>query len=298
VPPLAEIPYPLIDPILLDLGALKVRWYGVSYIVAFVLAALVLRGLARRGRFPVAPDRVVDFLFWGILGVFLGGRLGYVLFYGLSQDYDGWQILKVWEGGMSFHGGLAGVVIAYALYARVTRTSPGALFGGLSLATAPGLGAVRLGNFVNAELYGRPWDGPWAMRFPRYDDERWGRDPAGWWRIHESGAPEPVGFWTDPRHPSQLYEALAEGLVLYLVMRWLVLGRGWSGGRVAGAFLVLYGLFRFGLEFLREPDLGIGLEWFGLFTRGQALCTLMIAVGALVLWRCARLEARARADAA
>jgi phosphatidylglycerol:prolipoprotein diacylglycerol transferase len=292
---LSEIPFPLVDPILWDTGIadIKIRWYGVSYIVSFVLAGLVLHGLARRGRWPVAPERVVDVLFWGIVGVFVGGRLGYVFFYALGR-YDFWQALKVWEGGMSFHGGLAGVVIAYAIYARRTGISIGALFDGLSLATPPGLFCVRLGNFVNAELYGRPWDGPLAMRFPNYEYGAWG-DAAGWWAIHESGAQEPPGFWTELRHPSQLYEAFFEGLVLYLVLRWLLLGRGIGGGRIAGTFLVLYGVFRFGIEFVREPDKEVGLELFGVLTRGQALCALMVALGLFVLWRCARSPRRAAA---
>lgn len=285
---LSEIPFPLVDPILWDTGfaGIKIRWYGVSYIVSFLLAGLVLHGLARRGRWPVAPERVVDVLFWGIVGVFVGGRLGYVLFYALGR-YDFWQVLKVWEGGMSFHGGLAGVVIAYAIYARKAGISGAALFDGLSVATPPGLLCVRLGNFVNAELYGRPWDGPWAMRFPNYESGAWS-DASGWWAIHRSGAAEPYGFWTELRHPSQLYEAFFEGVVLYLILYWLLVRRGVGGGRIAGAFLLLYGVFRFGIEFVREPDKEFGLELFGVLTRGQSLCFLMIGLGLFVLWRCSR----------
>lgn len=282
MPLLAELPYPLIDPIIVHIGDQGVRWYGVSYIVAFLLAGWVLHGLARRGLWPVPAERVMDVLFWGILGVFVGGRVGYVLFYGLSLGYDLPQALRVWDGGMSFHGGLLGVVIAYLLYARKKGISKGQLFDGLALATAPGLGVVRLGNFVNAELYGRVTDAGIGMRFPRYEGGPWS-GPNGWWQIYESGAPEPYGFWTEPRHPSQLYEAFAEGLVLFLLLRWLLVRRGVGGGRIAASFLMGYGVLRFGIEFFREPDVGIPL--LGFITRGQQLCLGMVAVGAYMFWR-------------
>lgn len=282
MPLLAELTYPLLDPVIVKIGSLGVRWYGLSYVVAFLLAGLVLHRLARRGLWPVAPEKVMDVLFWGILGVFLGGRLGYVLFYGIELGYDLSQVLRVWDGGMSFHGGLLGVVIAYWLYARKAGVPFGRLFDGLALATTPGLAVVRLGNFINAELYGRVTGAAVGMRFPRYEGGPWD-GPEEWWRIHESGAPEPPGFWTAPRHPSQLYEALGEGLLLFLVLYWLMVRRGVSGGRIAGAFLVGYGLVRFGIEFFREPDVGIGL--LGFLTRGQQLCLLMVAIGAGVLWR-------------
>lgn len=274
---LAEIPYPRIDPVIFTLGPVSVRWYGVSYVLSFLCAFLVLRHLARRGRWPVPAERVADVLFWGILGVFVGGRLGWVLFYGLHDPEWSWsRIFRVWEGGMSFHGGLLGVIAAYWIYARVMRVPRGELFDGLALATTPGLLLVRLANFVNAELYGRVTDSALGMRFPDYETVK----PEHW----VPGGP----VLKDLRHPSQLYEALGEGLLLFLVLRWLMLKRGVGGGRIAGAFLVLYGVVRFTVEFTREPDAGLGLVFLGVLTRGQQLCAGMVLVGLVVLALCGR----------
>lgn len=261
---LAEIPYPRIDPVIVKVtDSFGIRWYGVAYIVAFALAWLVMRNLARRGRFPVPPDRVGDFLFWGILGVFLGGRAGYVIFYADPQNQTPAHWLKTWEGGMAFHGGLAGVIVAYFVYAWRKKIPFRWFADGLALATPLGILAVRIANFVNAELWGRPWDGPWAMRFPKY----------------QPGALDWDGHMdTVLRHPSQIYQGLAEGLLLYVVLRRLMLSKRWGGGTVGCAFMVLYGAFRFATEFFREPDGQIGLQWFGL-TRGQDFCIAMVVLG-------------------
>jgi len=277
---LAELTYPRIDPILFHVFGHPVRWYGIAYVVAFVAAYLILRGLAKRGRWPVPPERVADVLFWGILGVFVGGRLGWVLFYGMHEP--GWEwssILKVWKGGMSFHGGLLGVIAAYWIYCSKMRLSHGEMFDGLALATTPGIGLVRLANFINAELYGRVWNGPWAMRFPDYEARGIG-GPENW----VEGGP----YLPDLRHPSQLYEALGESLLLFFVLRWLMLGRGMGGGRIAGWFLVLYAVVRFGIEFTREPDAGLGYAFLGVLTRGQELCLGMLLAGLVVLALCKR----------
>lgn len=253
---LAEIDYPRIDPVIVG----PVRWYGVSYIVAFGLAYLVLRSLSRRGRWPVHPDKVADVLFWGILGVFLGGRIGYMAFYAEDKSFAEWFAFR--QGGMSFHGGLAGVVIAYFLYALLSGIRFRDLGDGLALATPLGITSVRIANFINAELPGRPWDGPWAMRFPIY-------------KIGESWD----GRWDHVlRHPSQLYQALFEGLALFFVLRYLMLKRNWGGGRIASAFLVGYGAFRFVAEYFREPDVQIGYELLGM-TRGQEFCLAMVVLG-------------------
>jgi phosphatidylglycerol:prolipoprotein diacylglycerol transferase len=268
----AEIAYPRIDPIVFQVGPLKVRWYGVSYILAFVAAFLVLTHLAKKRRWAVPPDRVWDVLFWGILGVFVGGRLGYVFLYAWSEGRFSWtEIHQVWKGGMSFHGGFLGVVLAYWIYTGRKGLARGDFFDALSLATAPGIFFVRMANFVNAELYGRPWDGPWAMSFPEYPTEA----PERW-----DGT-----SWTEPRHPSQLYEGLTEGLLLFAVLWVLMLKRGWGGGRVSAAFLFLYGAFRFVMEFFREPDAGIGFDLFGVLTRGQLLCAGMMLAGVVVYAR-------------
>ena len=255
---LAEIPYPVIDPILLDFGAVKVRWYGVTYIIAFILAALVLRGLSRRGRFPVEEDRVIDVLFWGILGVFLGGRIGYFAFYGDGQPL--WHIVKVWDGGMSFHGGLLGVIAAIVLFTR-KRAIPLFAFGDLVACAAPiGLLLGRLANFVNGELYGRASDVAWAVAFP---------------------AGGGIG-----RHPSQLYEAALEGLALFALLfvlhRWTRLR--YRSGALTGIFFAGYGCARFAVEFFREPDAHLGFLFAGA-TMGQLLSLPLIAAGiALIGW--------------
>ena len=257
---LAEISYPRVDPVVFWI----VRWYGVSYIVAFGLAFLVLRSLARRGRWPIHPDRVGDVLFYGILGVFLGGRIGYMLFYAEDKSLEAWW--KVREGGMAFHGGLAGVLLAYFAYALVKRIRFRDVVDGLALAACPGIFCVRIANFINAELVGRATDVPWAMKFPKY----------------VIGHEETFTWDTVARHPSQLYQAVTEGLVTFVVLRWLMLAKGVGGGRIAAGFVMLYGALRFGTEYFREPDPQLGLRWLGL-TRGQEFCAAMFLVG-LVAW--------------
>lgn len=261
---LAEIDYPRIDPVVIG----PVRWYGVSYIVAFGLAYVVLRGLAKRGRWPVHPDRVGDVLFWGILGVFLGGRIGYMLFYAEDKSLSEW--IHVQQGGMAFHGGLAGVLIAYLVYALAKKIRIRDMLDGLSVAAAPGIFVVRIANFINAELVGRPWNGPWAMKFPKY----------------VIGKEAEFKWDTVTRHPSQLYQALGEGLLTFLIVRWLMVRRNWGGGYVACAFIVIYGIFRFFAEYFREPDPQLGFQWLGM-TRGQEFCVAMIVIG-LVAAACLR----------
>ena len=258
--PLAEIKFPDIDPIAFRIFGFPVRWYGLSYVLAFVLAYVVLRMLAKRGRWPVPPERVGDVLFWGILGVFLGGRIGYMLFYAEDKSLSQWP--KVWEGGMAFHGGILGVVGAYFVWAIVQKIPFRWVGDGLALATPLGIFCVRMANFINAELPGRPTTVPWAMRFPE----------------HNLITGAKTGVMTPPSHPSQIYEGLTEGLLLFLALRWLMLKRRWGGGTVGAMFLLLYGSFRFLTEFFREPDKQIGYELFGL-TRGQEFCLAMVALG-------------------
>jgi phosphatidylglycerol:prolipoprotein diacylglycerol transferase len=261
--PLAEIKFPDVDPVAFRVFGFAVRWYGISYVLAFVLAFLVLRMLARRGRWPVPPERVGDVLFWGILGVFLGGRIGYMLFYAENKSLSEWP--KVWEGGMAFHGGILGVVGAYFLWSVVQKIPFRWVGDGLALATPLGIFCVRMANFVNGELPGRPTDVPWAMRFPKYD--------------LKTGMLVRV---LEPRHPSQIYEGLTEGLLLFLVLRRLMLKKRWGGGTIGAMFLILYGSFRFLTEFFREPDEQIGYEFLHM-TRGQEFCLAMIALGVFFL---------------
>ncbi|MEQ8653833.1 MAG: prolipoprotein diacylglyceryl transferase [Kiloniellales bacterium] len=260
--PLFVLPFPAIDPVALDLGPLQIRWYALAYIVGIVLAWLYCRALARRPESPATVQAVDDLVFWATLGILIGGRLGLVLFYQpsyfLAHPLD---IVKVWEGGMSFHGGFLGVIAAL-FYVAWRHKLHFFTLADLAAAGAPiGIFLGRIANFVNGELWGRASDASWAMIFP---------DPAA------------GGI---PRHPSQLYQAFAEGLVVFIVLRILV-QRGWLGrpGRVAAAFALTYGLARFIDEFWREPDSYLGFH-LGFVTQGQILSVPMILIGLYFLWR-------------
>ncbi len=252
--------YPNIDPIALRLGPLHIHWYGVMYLLGFGSAWWLARRRAARPRSSWRGVDVDDFLFYAMLGVILGGRAGYVLFYGLPLWRADWLYpLKIWEGGMSFHGGLLGVLAATALFARQRARSIGDVFD--FTAPLPGIGLFfgRIGNFINGELWGRPTDVPWAMLVP---------DP--------NGGP-PV-----PRHPSQLYEAALEGLVLFGVLWWFT-SRPRPRYAPSALFLICYSLARITVEFVREPDVGIGYLAFGWLTMGQLLSLPMLLAGIALL---------------
>ena len=251
--------HPQFDPIAVQIGPLAVRWYGLMYLIGFAL-------IWGAGRWRIAhnPDRVWtardmdDALFYGILGAILGGRLGYVFFYKLG-DYlpEPWRILYVWEGGMSFHGGMLGVIFALWLFARRRNQDWLRVTDFVAPLIPLALAAGRLGNFINAELWGRPTNVPWAMIFPNVDDV--------------------------PRHPSQLYELGLEGVALFILLWWYS-AKPKPRGAVSGLFLLGYGLFRFLVEFTREPDRFLGFLALGL-TMGQWLSLPMIVLGAgMIIW--------------
>ncbi len=256
---LLVLPFPDIDPIAVALGPLAIRWYSLAYIVGLVAAWRYCRRLAGRPPNAIDPDQFDDFLLWATLGVVLGGRLGYVLFYKPAFFLaNPLEILVLWQGGMSFHGGAAGVILAIILFARKRGVSWLSLGDLVACAVPIGLFLGRLANFVNGELYGRAADVPWAMVFPR--------------------DPEQI-----PRHPSQLYEAGLEGIVLFLLL-YLLVRRGWleRPGAIGGAFLAGYGLARIIVEFFRQPDAHLGFL-LGFTTMGQVLSLPLIIAGVILI---------------
>lgn len=253
---LFQLPYPEIDPVFLRIGPLQLRWYGLMYMLSFILGYFVLKRYSKERKLDLSTDDLYDLLFYLILGVMLGGRLGYVLLYDLGSYLDEpLSILAIWQGGMSFHGGFVGVILAALWVTRHKGWDFWEIADLVSVGVPIGLGLGRLGNFINGELFGRPSNLPWAMVFP------------------EGG---PLA-----RHPSQLYEALLEGVVLFLILRWLF-KKNLYQGTVFWALVGFYGLFRFLVEFVREPDAHIGLD-LGPFTRGQLLTLPMLIIGLILM---------------
>lgn len=261
---LAALPFPNINPVIVEVGPIAIRWYGVGYIVGILFAWWYAKRMINNprlwadGKLPMKPVDIDDFVVWAAVGVVLGGRIGYVLFYSFPQfAANPLSLLAVWNGGMSFHGGMLGTLLAMVLFSLKRGINPWSLIDIVS-ATAPvGLGLVRLTNFINSELWGRPTDVPWGMVFP-------------------DGGPL-------PRHPSQLYEAALEGLVLFLVLRilthhLLMLKRPRF---VGGAFIFGYGVVRIFVEFFREPDVQLGYLLGGWLTMGMLLSLPMVLIG---LW--------------
>jgi phosphatidylglycerol---prolipoprotein diacylglyceryl transferase len=260
---LPVLPFPAINPVLIQLGPLAIRWYALAYIVGIIAGWFYARRIIASeslwgGRAPMTVIDFDDFIVWITLGIILGGRTGYVLFYNLPHFIEHpLQIFQLWNGGMSFHGGVLGCCVAIVLFA-LQRHIPILSLGDVTCAVAPiGLFLGRLANFINGELWGRPTDVPWAMVFP-------------------NGGPV-------PRHPSQLYEATLEGVVLFVVLG-LMVRAGWlkRPGVIAGAFGVGYGIARITCEFFREPDVQLGFLWGGL-TMGMLLCIPLILAGLAIL---------------
>jgi phosphatidylglycerol:prolipoprotein diacylglycerol transferase len=245
--------YPNIDPVALQLGPLKIHWYGIMYLVAFGAAWWLGVRRARQPNSGWTAEQVSDVIFYGAMGTVLGGRLGYILFYNFSAFLnDPLMILRVWEGGMSFHGGLLGVLFAMWLFGRKHKRNFFEITDYIAPLVPVGIAAVRLANFINGELWGKVTEGPWGMVFP-------------------SGGPL-------PRHPSQLYEMFLEGVVLFFIV-WFFSARKRPRMAVSGVFALGYGSFRFLVEFVRMPDAHIGYLAFGWFTMGQLLSTPLILLG-------------------
>jgi phosphatidylglycerol:prolipoprotein diacylglycerol transferase len=251
------IPYPAISPEIIRIGPFAVRWYGMMYVLGFASSYLLVKNQIKKRGLPFPRDFVSSLFSYITIGLLIGARLGYILFYNLAAYLrEPLEVFRVWHGGMSFHGGLVGSVIAGILFSRKTRVDFWQT-ADLVIVTAPiGLGLGRIGNFINGELYGRVTDVPWAMVFP-----------AG---------------GSLPRHPSQLYEFLLEGVLLFIIL-WIAKDRGFRSGVLTALFLVLYGLFRFFVEFVREPDPQVGFIT-GVLTMGQLLSAGMMFTGAAIFY--------------
>lgn len=280
-----------IDPIALDLGTWtlpvvgqvhpQVHWYGVMYLLGFGLAWWLGRRRIRAGRLPGVDEQAYgDLLFYCMLGVVLGGRIGYVLFYAFGEFIaDPTMLLRITEGGMSFHGGLLGVMAASLYWARRHRLHFFDVMDFAAPLVPPGLGFGRLGNYIGAELWGKTTGGGWGVVFPNSDLGAYTGAPMDRLReLHASGALDPFA-----RHPSQLYQAALEGLVMFAVL-WTYSRKPRPRYAVSGMFALLYGCFRFLVEFVRMPDQQIGYLAFGWLTMGQVLSLPLIAIGLFLLW--------------
>lgn len=272
--PALALTFPNIDPVIFSIGPLSIRWYGMGYVVGILFAWWYTKRLVSNPDLwsakspPMTPVDLDDFVVWATLGVIIGGRLGYVIFYDLPHTLENpLSILAVWHGGMSFHGGLLGTILAMILFARSRGIAVWSMLDTISCAVPVGLGLVRVANFINSELWGRPTDLPWGMVFP-------------------NGGPL-------PRHPSQLYEAALEGIVLFVILR--ILSHRYmklkQPGFVGGAFVAGYGTCRIVAEFFREPDVQIGYLAGNWLTMGMVLSAPMVIAG---VWAMAAASRRAR----
>ena len=249
--------YPDISPVAVDFGPVAIHWYGLTYLFGFIAVWWLGNLRARRPDSGWTAEEVADMLFYGALGVILGGRVGYILFYNFDLFIDDpLMLFRIWQGGMSFHGGMLGVFVAMWVFGRKT----GRTFFQVTDFMAPfvpvGLGAGRLGNFINGELWGRPTELPWGMVFPFVDQQA--------------------------RHPSMLYEALLEGLLLFIIL-WVYSSKSRPLRAVSGMFMLFYGLFRFGVEFVRQPDAHLGFIAFDWLTMGHVLSAPMVLYGIYLL---------------
>lgn len=252
--------YPHINPIALQIGKIKIYWYGIIYLIGFTLAWLLAKIRAKKYYPNWHSETINDLIFYCALGGIIGGRLGYVLFYNATMVlHDPLFIFKTWLGGMSFHGGIIGVIISIFFFAKKIRLPFLAILDFVAPLAPLGIALGRIGNFINAELWGRVTDVPWGMVFP-------------------NGGPL-------PRHPSQLYESFAEGILLFIII-WFYTAKPRARGTSSGLFLLTYGIIRFICEFFREPDLHLGFVAFNWLTMGQLLSLPVIAAGISLFWFC------------
>ena len=250
--------YPNINPIILHLGPIKIYWYGVMYLLSFIIIGWLIRYRANKLQLNWSNEKVIDLLFYGALGVIIGGRLGYMIFYDLPHFIQKpWAIIKVWQGGMSFHGGLLGVLIMLLLWSRKTKQSFFFTTDLIAPMVPIGIAAGRIGNFINGELWGKITNIPWGMIYPHVDSL--------------------------PRHPSEIYEFLTEGIPTFLIL-WVYSMKPKPRMAVSGLFLFCYGSARCFCEFFRQPDPQYGYLAFGWLTMGQLLSLPMLALGVVLLY--------------
>ena len=255
--------YPSINPTIVKLGPIQIRWYGVMYILGFTASYLLVKYQIRKKRLDIDNNVINDLFLYLIIGLIIGARFGYVVFYNLAFYFSHpLKLLAVWEGGMSFHGGLIGIVLFAIIFVRKRRIDFWQLADLIAVTAPIGLGLGRLGNFINAELFGRVTSLPWGMVFPAGGDL--------------------------PRHPSQLYEFLLEGIFLFAIL-WRIKDFQLKKGALFCVFVVLYGIFRFFVEFFREPDPQIGFI-LSFLTMGQILSILMVIVGLVLIYARTRAE--------
>ena len=247
------ISYPQINPVAFSLGPLKVHWYGISYLLSFMIAWMLAKYRLKTSYHRWNNEIITDFIIYAAFGALIGGRVGYVLFYEINHFMeDPWHIVKIWQGGMSFHGGLIGVSAALLIFARKMKLNPLLVLDYAAPIVPPGLALGRIANFINGEVFGRITSMPWGMVFPTADSL--------------------------PRHPSQLYEAFVEGLILFIVL-WIYTKKPRVLGSTSGLFLGYYGVGRFCCEFFREPDAHLGFIFANWLTMGQILSIPLILIG-------------------
>ncbi|ATV46081.1 prolipoprotein diacylglyceryl transferase [Pectobacterium brasiliense] len=270
--------FPQFDPVIFSIGPLALHWYGLMYLVGFVFAMWLAVRRANKPGSGWTKDEVENLLYMGFLGVFVGGRLGYVLFYAFPSFLENpLYLFKVWDGGMSFHGGLMGVICVMLWFAHRTKRHFFQVADFIAPLIPFGLGAGRLGNFINGELWGRvTTDTPWAMLFPgsRGEDMALAVSNPQWQAIFNQ-------YGMLPRHPSQLYQMMLEGVALFIILN-IFIRKSRPMGSVSGFFLIGYGMFRIITEFFRQPDAQLGL-FGGLFSMGQILSLPMVIAGILMM---------------
>ena len=246
-----------LNPIFISFGEFHIYWYGIMYLIAFLLAWFLGNFYIKKGLINITGDNFSDLLFYCFLGVLIGGRVGYSIFYNLSQTFENpLTVFYVWDGGMSFHGGFIGVLIAIIYFCRKNKFSFFLLSDFIVKLVPIGLFTGRIGNFINAELWGKPTDVKWAVIFPNVDNI--------------------------PRHPTQLYEAFLEGILLFIILNFLLIKK-YRASEITSYFLIYYSLFRFIVEFYRVPDSHVGYIIFNWVTMGQILCIPMFLLGLYIL---------------